>query len=384
MNIRASRLPLVMACPAAAVSPQINIETADEAATLGTAFHHWMHLHVERTPLEVEVVAKMFAVDAGELGFLVGQGLRAWRQVEGFFPSPQTEVALEADAGGVHLTGHADVLSFLRTGDALVDNEIRLLDYKTGHVDADADEQLRGYAWLAMRSVLPMADVERVWTGLLRVREQTIDGRYYSREELEWWGAELPQRLAKVDTYHPGRHCRYCPRGHECPAKSALMADAAHAVLVNADANDSGLVGISGSGLAELLDQAKLVGQAAETIREMVKVAVAAAGGRVETGDGRELVLLNRDIKSIEFERGWPLLLEADLDTQALFAAVKISKTKVEDAICERAPRGMKGKTIKEFLDRLERAGAITTTSQERLEVRRKIKAIVHNQEVTQ
>ena len=107
-----------------------------------------------------------------------------------------------------------------------------------------------------------------------------------------------------------------------------------------------------------------------DTVAEMERAVVGAAGGRLPTGDGWALELRQQEQRQIDYEAAAAILVDR-LGLEKVASLLKIGKGDVEDAVRATAPRGMKGRAVKELLDRLNDAGAITTKTVERLECRR-------------
>ncbi len=365
IRLRCSSLSLIEACPAAALPADPRIESASEAADLGSANHFWLARAVagNKTP-EFDALAKRFGIeDVAELERLCWWSWRAWEQVREHFPDPMTEVALEHG----DITGHVDVLS-------IQEDLVSVLDFKTGRQDLDHSAQLKGYAYLAL---CHYPRPTRAYVCTLRIREQTVDGAYYSWDELREWADGLRASVTGPPVYRPGPHCTYCPRGATCPAKTELLRQAAESLgsidRGSAYAMHDHMTANHGAALANLLGHVKLLEAACETARDLIRADVAALGGVVPTGDGRELVLREVATRKVSALEAWDLLAEELTEQTLLESVVQLPKTKIEDAVrswCER--EGAKtGLAIKKLMARLEAAGAMRTTYQTRLEVRR-------------
>ena len=122
--------------------------------------------------------------------------------------------------------------------------------------------------------------------------------------------------------------------------------------------------------LARLLDRVKLVEAAAGVARDLIRADVAAHGGQLPSGDGRELVVTYQEQRRYAPKEALPVLRDY-LDSDELAAATSVSKTKVEAALRAKFPRQQKAQAIRDLNHRLEAAGAIHSEFNERLEVRR-------------
>ncbi len=365
---RSSKMDLLTQCPAAQQEPAVKMLHDDSDAALGSAVHGvlfglpdkpgW----IETDPADemIALCAASFCVPEPEITPLAWQAWKRWLAVRDYFPDPTCEVEMVSVLpDGSTLTGHADVLSLTKGP--------RILDLKTGFLDSDHDEQLRAYAWLALQE---HRDADQCYTMVLRVREGTTDGRAYERGELDAWAKRLVQRLAQKDAYHPGRWCGYCPRAHECPARTALMQQVRGDL---ADVIDGELTPQDRPGAfwQNALVGAKMLEQLAGQIRDQARAAVVAAGGVLPAEPGWELQLNEVVQRKIAFDRGWELLSKRGLCTPEVRAAMTIPRDEVEAAVKATAGRGMKGRAVSELLDALDDAGAIRRIAVPRLEVRR-------------
>lgn len=250
---------------------------------------------------------------------------------------------------------------------------IRLLDFKTGCKNTDYTAQLKGYAFLALQKY-PHAD--SAYACIIWIRSQEVEGWEWSRADLQQWYIDLAERL-KDDRYSPGSHCGYCGRSLTCPAHAAQLRRAVNALVVSDDAGED-LVSpnLTGTEYAALIERCKLVESLCDDVRVAVKARVAAAGGRMPTGDGRELVITQQQRQSITFEAGWDVLAAEGLCTLEVREAVTIPKAVVERAAMARAPRGQKTEAAKAIMAKLAEAGAVETKVIERLEIVRANQAI--------
>lgn len=333
----------------------------DEAASAGSAVHHIMAVGIPTGDwLAPAEAAALFGADADEVGRLSYWARQAWEQMKQHFPRPQTEVPLHLVSGlGIELDGHVDVLSF-------ADDEVRVLDFKSGRVDRSADDQLRGYAYLGL---LSHPEATRAYSALIRVRDQTSDGHYYERAELEAWWTRTAGRLLERETYRPGRHCIGCQRRLACPATAALIERSMH--ILTTDRLD---VNCTPTVVGRVYDAAKVLEQATELALDAVRLQVKAAGGTLVINDGRQLEIRSTNVAKIDARLGLPVL-EDLLPKEQLAGCVTIGKGKVEKAVSANAPKGQKGKAIERALEMFAEAGALHYEPQERLEVRRSIES---------
>ena len=364
MDVRCSSLPLLARCAAAAVPPALKVEGDDGAARLGTAVHAWLADRI-RSGIHVdpaELPKAYPGLDADECAALAWSAWKCWEAVAHYFPTPQTERELRYEDGLGTITGHPDVLS-------IYNGAVWIADHKTGFLDENHDEQMKGYGWLGVNAF--HVDVANVC--LIRVRGGTADWARYTRPELAaWWDAFTDRLTAERETYRPGTHCRYCRRFLECPAAGRLLEKAENDLLTlqaNLDLPRD-------SELGTLLDFCKILEDRCQLARNLVRARVAQAGGRLATGDGRELILVQQERREIAFDPGMGIIADEGLITTKLKESIRIPKGVVEDEVRASAARGLKKAAVEKLTARLEEAGAIRTSVIERLEVRRSVKQV--------
>lgn len=356
------------------MAPDLAIDTGSEAADLGAAVHFVFLEGVDGRHVEIEDAAQRFNVDQEELERLCSWAWRQWESIRANFPGPHVEEYMELGKDGLWLTGHADLLS-------IVDDQVRVLDLKSGRLDSAHDEQLKGYAFLALQHC---PGTTSAYVAVLRIRDQVLDGTVYTRQELDQWFERLSDRTAKR-SYNAGVHCGHCRRSLECVARHKYLRSAVNDFAAGAPTlaleclSEAMPLPTRGQLLASVLERVKLVEDACELARSMVKADVAAHGGAIPTTDGRELVIVERAERRIDYAAGWPILIDHEpaLPTDQLMQAVTINKGKVESAIKAIAPFRQKGAAVKRVMETLESAGAIQSTVVERLEVHRAAMLVV-------
>lgn len=338
---RCSRLPDGLTCPASLTKPAYTIEAGDDApAQLGNSVHDAL-----ATVIESGAAGICFDAD-DETNELYGMAWRAWLKIRDYFPDPivnHTFRAFEDRERGVTLTGTCDLCSVAPDGTNLI------LDWKSGWGEADHSDQLKGYAWLSLQET----DAAKVRCTVLRIRKADHETFEITRDEAAaWWDATC-RRLHQRDLYHPGEHCRYCPRRNECPALDTYRRNLAWLVPQISDQQ-----AISVYGPAELRDilvSVRILAQFAEDAQSHIRTLVDAAGGRLvdEAGNGLELVGSQR--REIDAEKGWPVLQ----DCLRLADAVTVRLGQLEKAFKAQCDRGEKEREWVEFLRRLEACGGI-------------------------
>jgi hypothetical protein len=364
-TIRASSLPLALACPASQVPPQTRLADDSAESRLGSACHQALAVLVRdgADPFQqaIEDAAASWRCDLEEVSALAWRGKQCWDKLQNHFPSAYVEQPLSGIAGDDELgiSGHPDVLSF-------VDDEIRLLDWKIGREDSDFEDQVRAYAWLAMH----WRETEgRTLAIVCRVREMTVDTYY-------WTGRELGRMDAWRRPRHGGRGA--VPRG----AALFKFAAGAASAMRNYVATPSGHEIVRQPPRGPRTEQWRptrcsppttgsgLVEDACEDGREALRGEVAMCGGSVTASDGRTLALVRQERQEINSGLAWPVL-ENRFGLHAVAEAAKLTKTAVTKLAMDAAPPRGKGKAAKQIIEDLDAAGAITVTTIEKLEVKR-------------
>jgi hypothetical protein len=344
-------LPRLVACAASQVAPSVRVEGDRAPASLGTAFHACMAAIASGRPYDVDAAAAEHNVPADELGPMVGWAARLWRdQLSDMFPDPLVEHPLGFSDEALALTGHLDILS-------VVEDEIRILDWKSGWADEDASEQLNGYGFLAQKA-FPEAKTVRLTK--LAVRHQKADTRVTYDGWLQGWWNWLKTHLLDSSTYRTGKHCGNCPRARECPGHAQQLRWLALAL--------NGGVGcdvdlFAPEHLAATLAAVKVLGRRCDEFAEAVKAHVEAHGGRYGP-----LALVEKGRSEIDVWRAWEVLTDT-LPSDELIPTLRVTKDKLETAVKARAPRGQKGQAVKDMYAGLDAAGAIVRTTHLQLEV---------------
>jgi hypothetical protein len=368
ITTRCSSLDRQRLCPASVSAEGVLVEHNDPTAPVGLAFHEGMPAAIVGVHIEAETLAKAWSVDADELGMLLRLGHLRWDQLREWFPEPQFEVELQYHDADLRLTGHADLHSVVRTEPDLMDfDEVRGLDWKTGFAAVKEHEwQCRGYGYLLLKEY---PTCQRVRWCVVDVRAGAAEWYTWTRDELSRWWADLKVHLHKR-SYAPSLDaCRYCPRAIDCPARTRLLRQAVEALSLEWDAVQDGEL------LGRLLEDAKLVKALAEKAAEYVKTQVVLAGGTLGIGGGKELYIREQEKRTIDARLGLPVLANY-ITPEQMPDCLTIGKGKAEDLARSNAPPRRGKATVEAMLADLETAGALNTTTEERLEVRAAIQAI--------
>lgn len=372
IEVHCSRLGIIDACPPAAIPPQVRVNTSHAASIEGTVCHVYQRSRIEGTamPFTLEDLAVQYGADIDSLRYPVAWLVRWWEEYGANFIAPVCEHRMTMVDGrrGITLVGTTDCISPSREGQ----HRVCIVDWKAGWLESDATAQVKGYGRLALEEDYA---VDEVYAVVPRPRLNSHEGYLWSRAELlDWWDA-LAERIAAAganrvideEEFAPGpRQCRYCPRVRECPAVGQLVRAArnwfAEVVIGGAMAE------LDDAELLTLRETAKSVVKLCETVDGLVREQVAARGGKVRVGDW-ELGLTETKWQAIDYQAGRVLL--QDYLGGELEKALNVAKEEARKIVFSRSPKRQGAKTWKELLDRLESAGALRTTIQERLECNR-------------
>jgi hypothetical protein len=370
IHLRCSQLPLAFTCPGSVRVPAaVPVNAQNDAADVGTAGHAGLATLVRTGAVDWEGVpelAKEHEVEQGELRVLLALGLKLWLKVRESFPNASAELALAHRLGRVHLTGHPDILG-------MSGSTAHIGDWKLGRLDSDYREQLRGYMALVLlkHDILTKADACVLW-----VREGDGEGYEMDRAALFAWLQRVNDEIVEWDgVYHPGTHCQYCPRSHECSAANAL---ARRDFAIVADADLAGhledgptlreMIRSEPDKVVALLERADFASKVADRVRAAIKDEVIRSGDIV--GGGKRLTVTKSEKRHLAVWPAFPVLQEA-LGDEELAAVINISIGKVEDLVRKKAGKGQGAAAVRALAAKLEDVGAVETRQIANLVVRR-------------
>jgi hypothetical protein len=363
VSVRASFVPLVEKCPAAAIPPGIAIEDNGDEARLGTGVHEITAIRVDSSDeyrVDFDETAKRLDIDQEELGMLCNMAWGQWcRELSPWFPEPQTEVEMTerplGELGKFTLTGHADVMAIAQT-------ELRVLDWKTGRLEMNHVPQLKAYSLLGMLKT----GLQSARACVVRVRFSEADWYAWDLPELLDWWAEIESKAGK-EIYNPGANCRYCPRRYECPARREQLRSSMSFIGQDLEPKEAFIEEAArGTYLALLEVTANDLIARCKEIREYVK---AELGGEPRKSlpmvDGRALMIKETDKRTVEWSEAARGILSNYLSPDAITRTLKCSKTSVEEEVKAIAPYRQKTALCKEVVEMLDSAGCLKTSTSE-------------------
>jgi len=363
-TVRASSLPLAFECPASVRPVEVRINPISEPANEGSAGHEVMRQIAESDArsldgIDLGAIAARFGVDPDDLRPIAFNGLWIWGQIRESFRDAQGEMDLEATIGGIALTGHVDLIS--------ISGEVaNLIDWKFGRVDRDYANQVKAYAALVLHR---FPQVQKVSASIAWMREREIEPYSMTRAQLADWETGFLSTVVSWDgVFRPGPGCWKCPRSHACPAMTATVRRDVEALVGEdmAARMAEGLASLPDSEVVALHRRAKQIGKLIDSLTEAVKMRVDAAGGALPDGAGAELRFIEVQKRELDPQKAWPIV-QAKLSDEELAGCLKISPSKLDDAIAAKAGRGKGAAAKRDLAAALEQAEAITTVPQRQL-----------------
>ncbi len=356
MRIRPSNIGIVLKC-SQSISDGILVESDDAAARLGTAVHDWAADLVRGSdPASPRHYAASLHVDPDDCSMLCSLLAECWESLRDKFPNPQVEQTLD-DFGELGIGGTLDVNS-------VVGNQLRVLDWKSGRKSSDHGDQMRAYGYIGL---LAHPECDSVSATVVYVRDREAETLHFTRAELDRWYAGCVRRINNSKkVYRAGEHCAYCPRGADCPAKTALLKQAKEVSEQSPDTVSA----MSDGDIVRSIISLKLLKAFTDGASSLLRGEVIARGGLIDCEEGKAEIR-SEDHATVNPQRAWAIL-EQYLTPESLVECVKISKTGITDQIAKTAERGKKAAKIREVMDRLKNAGAIETRTVEKLFARGK------------
>lgn len=358
-TIRCSRLPLAMACPQSTAPAALPLDGDTAPANLGTAFHAVALSRIAGRALDIDEVAERNQCDPDELARLAGMFHTQWARAALPLTNIQIEPKMDAvEDRHVTITGTPDIVADTPTGRAVI-------DLKSGWLDGNHRDQLRGYAWL----VYHMTDAREIWCGIHRVRRGEIEGWTETAASLDRWYTALVARVHSQE-YNPGPHCGHCPRRFECSARREYLRDVV-AVFAGQDWRvDEEILSLRTQAWVDVLGRIKLLQAEIDRARETIKADVIAHGGLMP-GLHADLQMVEEQRESIQADIAFGLLMDGYFAPRrdVLLEQLSISKAALERAVKKLAPKGEAARTMRDLLSGLREAGAMTETTIQKLEV---------------
>lgn len=356
-------MPRAFRCAGSVRRPLVAVDERTSEGEIGTAVHEALRPMVDGLGVPLDALASTadrYDVDADELRMLVSMGAKLWDKVSDSFAEARSEVALSAEvAPGVVLTGHTDLLS-------ITDRVARLGDWKTGRKDSDYSHQVRAYAALA---AIEFPEVEEITGTILWIREQEIENYTLTRAEALAWIARVRAEIVDWDgVHHPGTHCGYCPRSHECEAMNAMVRR--DVALISDEAIGEAIATMDRARVVELYQRAAMVERCADRVRKAVRARVEAEG---PIDDGSTVIsIVDEERRALNPLAAWPVLESSGFRDEDFAACIDLRVSRVEKRVAEKAGRGKGAGAIRALNEQLEAANAVGKSVVSKISVKRK------------
>jgi len=364
-KINASATPQAFICPGSIRRASLMIDEEVEAAALGTTAHIAFRTLAETGTIDwydLPRLASEHGVDLEELRMLCAQATNLWKEVKDSFPDAVTEVKLRYPlTEDVILSGQIDLLS--------VTKEVaRVADWKTGRKDSDYSHQLRAYAALIF---LDDPTIKQVTSTALWVRDGEIENFTLARDDAKEWVAELVRRVVHWDgVWHPGQHCKYCKRSHECAAANAMTRrDVAALLDRDIDAVAAALAVMAPEEIIALNQKVDIVGVYVKRLHEAIKKHVEQNG--TVTANGMKLEIVTENHRELDAAKALPVLQQSGLTGDEIGSCTRVSISKIEKIVSTKAGRGRGASAVRALSERLNAAEALSTTVVCKLQERR-------------
>jgi uncharacterized protein DUF2800 len=337
VHVRASSMPAAFTCAGSIRAPDIEVDPVNEAATEGTAAHEVMRFIAEGDlqnldTIDISGIAQRYGVDPDGLRIHGWNGLFMWKHIRAAYIGGAGEINLEAVIAGVRVSGHIDL--FTRVGDIA-----HGADWKFGRLDHNYYHQVAAYMVLIL---LKYPELHEVLFSICWMRDKDIETYRMTRDGMAAWIASFEAEVVQWNerVFRPGGHCRHCRRSASCPALAAVARRDVEILSEDpsiAERIKNGLGDLKPAELVSLYRRAKAVEAFAKSLQDGVKDYVDRTGQPLQDGEGGELRFVDTDgSRVIDPQTAWPVL-QAKLSEDELANAIKISVSKVEAAVADRA-----------------------------------------------
>lgn len=384
--IRCSSMDSLFACTPSVLGDGVRIGTSHPASDLGKAVHSMAAELVEHGAYHLDAACQQHGLSEDqqeEAERLMRYCVTAWEDLRQHFPRPRTECVVQSkkltDKNGqeFYITGTCDVLSPVGSSDAI------FLDWKTGYVDDGYHQQMNAYAY-------------NIWCELGKPANVTITGvcvflRHFYQRVVKWdanklkeWERDLTYNVLPSTQYTTGVNCKFCTLSANCAARKKVVGSTLDALMFGDSSPDNAWLANARRILEHLTPDNKdhpdvattiqqlkfrmdLAGQAIDEAKAMLREAVERVGS-IPMGGNAELALREIEYKGVNPARAMPVARQYLSDHQ-ITDAMRLSLTKLVNVYVNRQKHGKRAEARKEFMEALERSGAIEMTVRKRLEV---------------
>ena len=369
LKLRASAMPTAFKCAGSVQPCALEAEEVNEAAENGTAAHKCLEPLATKGAVEwenIDNVCDELDGNSEEVRMLCSKATKLWAKIRDTYPAAITEIAVSyelpaLEVAGLKLTGHIDVIS-------IVGNLVRILDWKTGRLDANYAHQMKAY--LAM-VILAYPELEGGTATIAWVRSGDIENYTMTRQDALKWVHDFEERVINWDgVYRTGDHCVHCRRFHECQAGNTLARSYVAAIGdVGLDSVESQVLTLEPDACVDLYHKARLVAQIADKALKAIKGRAEKQGEII--GKESKLYLDSEGRREIDPEKAWGVLSDLGFQDADFAQVIKMPISKVEKRVAELAGKGNGTAAKRDLNQKLELAGAVEIREVFKLEERR-------------
>lgn len=317
---RPSHLPRRMLCGASDRAPEISIGgPAGEITAMGSAVHALLADIVKNDwkapPEDLGPYLHAYGLtNAKELRWLAWQGMKmvdqlcsAGLQIAGI----ETPLKIEADSiVPITISGTADLAGMLPLPDSIPGDRQPMpavVDYKSGYLDSDYDDQLMFYLFAHW---LPVWDqYEHGLTVVLWLREGQMDVQPVNKVAMLAWWARLGKAIGDT-AERPGAHCAGCARHHECAAYAAFLKGAAADILAFDPSGPApeGLDHVDYGTLWPIRSMLTSTNGILNAYETAVRLILENETESLPTGAGKKLIIKKEERTEVDVAKGWEAL----------------------------------------------------------------------------
>jgi hypothetical protein len=393
-TIRCSSLDKLFACTPAVIAPDsgtVRVETVTPAAELGKVVHTCAASMAGGERADVKGECNRAGIDDTEdASKLFAYACQVWNdpRVKQLFGRPGLRIEYPAKAPIEAPNGKQYTLSgTLDVAVAVSETEATFLDWKSGFADEGYHQQMYGYAYLLWVKLGRKPDA--VITGVVAfLRHRYLRVIRYTAARLEQWARDLSYNvLGNPETYHPGQHCVNCAAYHGCMARKLATQSTMLALMPPAEPSapsehTQALVKAT-SILANITPENKNEPEVAEAVA-VLRFALKLARKWADDGEavirdaidrvgdlpvGADHKLVQRETEHRHLDPAKAIAIARRYLSEAEIAdAMRLSLPKLLAAKAGKHLRGEKRAARELFEKELEAAGAVTLTTQRRLE----------------
>jgi len=354
MTMRVSALPMFWACPSSALDCEHPYSPESDAAALGTAVHKALQMMINEASPDpsLSVIAVEHDVDLEELSRLYDIGRDAWTNLRlhaGLDAEVHSELRLEGEA----FSGTADIV-------LVGQDEIVVIDWKSGRLRGDAETQVMGYLDLARKRFGPRPSYRGI---VMWLQFGDIEAHDYEDENLDAFEETYARKLENIGkAYAPGVACRYCRRQLECSARREFMQATALAI---AEPTCKKL--FTPDLLAALYDRAKMLEKCLDQFKDAVSLHVQENGG-LDLPNGKRIVERHYQREQYDPRTTWQVLTQQHGFTQEDMAQVlSVGTTAIKRIIGAKTDKGQKVEKQAQALQDIRDANGARTISYSKL-----------------